>query len=133
MSYFDSSSIVSGFVPLPNIVPTHRQVLRMDVSLEGVGENPTVLSTPDVPVSAPKNKGKGKGKAKAKRKPKLSIPVTEVTKFLERFTTANIVVVIETHCMENGCFVWTGESADTYKACSLFEVSSYFHPSHHFP
>jgi hypothetical protein len=94
----------------------------MDISLEGIKGNTTVSSTPNM--AAPK-------KSKGNSKPKLSVAVSKVVSFLEQFTTAKIVIVIETHCMENGCFVWKGTSADTYKACALFEVSSSCDLSYH--
>jgi hypothetical protein len=50
------------------------------------------------------------------------------TSLAERFLMSNdgarIVVVVDTHCLDNGRLVWTGTSADEYRACSLFEVSS---------
>ena len=48
----------------------------------------------------------------------------EAETFLKRHRTAKIVVIIDTHCLdENGAFVYTGHSPDTYKACLLPEVS----------
>ena len=44
--------------------------------------------------------------------------------FLEKHTTAKIIVVVDTHSLSNGYFVWKGKSQDDYKACSLFEVSA---------
>lgn len=49
-------------------------------------------------------------------------PIQEVTKFLGKHTTAKIIVVIDTHSLENGRFVYTGDTPGTYEACSLFEV-----------
>jgi hypothetical protein len=50
------------------------------------------------------------------------------TSLAERFLMSNegarIVVIVDTHCLDNGRLVWTGTSADEYRACSLFEVSS---------
>lgn len=43
--------------------------------------------------------------------------------FLEKHPTAKIVVVIDTHCLENGYFVWTGDSKGELQACSLLTVS----------
>lgn len=43
--------------------------------------------------------------------------------FLEEFPYAKIVVIIDTHCLENGFFVWRGNSRKTYEACPLLAVS----------
>jgi hypothetical protein len=51
-------------------------------------------------------------------------------KFLKEHPSAKIVVVIDTHCLDRGFFVWKGESAADYSACSLEEVSkANFQPS----
>jgi hypothetical protein len=42
--------------------------------------------------------------------------------FLAEHPTAKIVVVIDTHCLENGFFVWRGAGSDML-ACTLYEVS----------
>ena len=42
--------------------------------------------------------------------------------FLKAHEMAKILVIIDTHCLDNGAFVWTGASADEYRACSLLEV-----------
>lgn len=46
-----------------------------------------------------------------------------IKSFLETYSAAKIVIIIETHCIENGRFVWKGESPTTYEACPLIEVS----------
>lgn len=48
--------------------------------------------------------------------------VKVIHKFLKDHRTAKIVVVINTHCEDNGYFVWTGSSDETYRSCSLLEV-----------
>ena len=35
---------------------------------------------------------------------------------------AKIIVVVDTHCLENGSFVWTGDRPTAYEGCSLLEV-----------
>ena len=51
-------------------------------------------------------------------------------KFLKEHPSAKIVVVIDTHCLDRGFFVWKGESAADYSACLLAEVSTAnFQPS----
>ena len=49
-------------------------------------------------------------------------PIGEVEEFLWEHETANIVIIIEMHSMENGWFIWCGHNSDTYKVCMLWEV-----------
>lgn len=37
--------------------------------------------------------------------------------------TAKIDIVIDTHCIEHGFFIYKGDSPENYAACSLLEVS----------
>lgn len=50
-------------------------------------------------------------------------------KFLAEFTTARIVVIIDTHSLDNGAFAWKGNSPATYEGCDLESVSA----THHCP
>jgi hypothetical protein len=43
--------------------------------------------------------------------------------FLNAHKSAKIVVAIDTHSADNGYFIWTGSTAETYRACSLLEVT----------
>ena len=45
--------------------------------------------------------------------------------FLRKYGLAKIVVVVDTHCLENGAFVYTGNSPSTYLACPLEVVSAF--------
>ena len=45
--------------------------------------------------------------------------------FLLNHKSAKIVVAIDTHSADNGYFIWTGSTADTYHACSLLEVTMF--------
>lgn len=54
---------------------------------------------------------------------KVDTPMKEVKAFLRKYESAKIVVIIDTHCLENGRFVWTGDSPTTYQACDLHSVS----------
>ena len=45
--------------------------------------------------------------------------------FLLNHKLAKIVVAIDTHSADNGYFVWTGSTADIYRACSLLEVTMF--------
>jgi hypothetical protein len=47
----------------------------------------------------------------------------EVLAFLKRHPFARIVVVIDTHCLENGAFVYEGDSPESYQGCLLPEAS----------
>ena len=54
--------------------------------------------------------------------PNERLPYPEVTKFLKKHPTAKIVLVVDTHCLqETGGFVWQG-SKDEVRACALWEV-----------
>jgi phosphoribosylpyrophosphate synthetase len=44
--------------------------------------------------------------------------------FLKEHPAAKIVIVIDTHCITTGSFVWRGDSPETYEVCTLFEVSA---------
>ena len=90
----------------------------MDILLEGVLVD-TVISNKSMAGKTTQAKGESK-----RKKLKISIPLKEVDKFLTHYPTTKIVVVIETHCLKNGCFVWTGKSPSSYEACSLKEVHS---------
>jgi hypothetical protein len=47
-----------------------------------------------------------------------------VARFLKDHKTAKIVVIVDTHCLNNGAFVYTGNSPDSYLGCMLPEVST---------
>ncbi|KAF9784726.1 hypothetical protein BJ322DRAFT_1021414 [Thelephora terrestris] len=81
-------------------------IVQMSVPLTGTGD-------------AEKSK---KGKGKKVKKP--SSLVGDVAKFLETYPTAKIVLVVETHCLENGRFVWDGHDAESYQGCLLEEIVS---------
>ena len=49
-------------------------------------------------------------------------------KFLMTYPMVKIIVIVDTHCLENGYFVWTGDSPEDYRACSLLEVSNILLP-----
>lgn len=44
--------------------------------------------------------------------------------FLMDHPTAKIIVVIDTHCIDNGFLLWRGTTAENLLACSLSEVST---------
>ena len=93
--------------------------MRMDISLAGVLADTVVINESTVEAAGGKSKSNTR-----KKNPKISLPVEEVDKFLTYYPTAKIVIILETHCLENSRFVWTGESPDSYQACSLLEVRS---------
>ena len=49
-------------------------------------------------------------------------PVVRACRFLKKFTSPKMVVIIDTHCLENGYFVWSGDSSENYQTCSMKEV-----------
>jgi len=79
-----------------------QQILRLDIPLGGSGEDDGQNMDLD----------------------QLKDPEDAAKRFLKAYTMAKIVVVIDTHCLENGFFVWEGDSPTTYAACSLLEVSA---------
>ena len=42
--------------------------------------------------------------------------------FLRRYGAAKLIIILDTHSLDNGYFAWTGSSPSTYEACSLQEV-----------
>ena len=48
----------------------------------------------------------------------------QAAEFLKTNPAAKIIVVIDTHCLENGAFVYTGTKATEYLACYLSEVGA---------
>jgi hypothetical protein len=44
--------------------------------------------------------------------------------FLDTHPTAKIVIIIDTHCLENGAFVWRGCDPVSFEACYMPEVST---------
>ena len=50
-------------------------------------------------------------------------------RFLKTHGTAKIIFIVDTHCLDNGYFVYTGANPETYKACSLIEVSVLYNRS----
>lgn len=77
----------------------------------------------DVPLEGLKSKTKVITRKRDAGLKKVAMPIKEVTDFLKKYTTAKIVVVIDTHCLDNGQFVWTGNSPKEYEACPLSEES----------
>jgi hypothetical protein len=58
----------------------------------------------------------------------LEDPFAEAATFLAQYSYAKIIFIVDTHCLDNGFFVYKGESAANYQDCSLLEVSAYFPP-----
>jgi len=52
---------------------------------------------------------------------------TAVEAFLRMHPTAKILFIVDTHSLENGYFIYAGDSPQNYLACSLLEAGS---PSH---
>ena len=52
-------------------------------------------------------------------------PITEAMVFLKRFERAKIVVILDTHSVENGAFVWVQpeKEGEPPKTCYMLEVS----------
>ena len=54
-------------------------------------------------------------------------PVKGAADFLKRNKTAKIVVIIDTHSTENGCFVYNGDAPADYLSCYMLEVGITYH------
>ena len=67
------------------------------------------------------------GNGKQRKTPKDTSPAEQ---FLVAHSAAKIVIIIDTHCSENGYFVWTGTGDNDWKACSLLEVSMLYHTTY---
>lgn len=84
--------------------------------------------------SKPKKGKKGKGKDKDPTDGKaIAYDTEEIEEFLNRYRTAKIIIVLDTHSIDNGSFAWTGDSPDTYLGCTLNEVSVLRSHSSKFP
>lgn len=52
---------------------------------------------------------------------------TRIQQFLNNHDSAKIIVIIDTHCLPNGGFIWkTGSKDEAFGECSLLEVRSYW-------
>jgi hypothetical protein len=57
------------------------------------------------------------------RKAGIRSPADDVGDFLDQHTTAKIVVIVDTHCLEEtGSFIYKGSTPETYEACRMKEV-----------
>jgi hypothetical protein len=52
--------------------------------------------------------------------------------FIQEKPTTKIIVVVDAHCIENGTFVYKGDSPPSYMGCSLYEVGTPNHSYHAF-
>jgi len=85
--------------------------MQLDLSLEGI-------TTGEDKQPPPKRSKKGK------EREVVMTAASTAEKFLSSHLTAKIVVVVDTHCLDNGFLVYTGASTESYKACTLKEVST---------
>lgn len=52
------------------------------------------------------------------------LPDPEISHFLDEHPTAKIIVVVDTHCLqETGGFIWCGTGPESYRSCGLYDVS----------
>lgn len=50
-------------------------------------------------------------------------PMPTITDFLTTHPSAKIVVVVDTHCLqETGSFIWKGDKPEHYEPCTIEEV-----------
>ena len=83
------------------------QVFRLDIPLDGEDHGEQCEDSQDVTHESVED------------------PIQKAVEFLARFETAKIVVVFDTHSVDNGAFIWRGNSADksSLESCYMLEVS----------
>ena len=54
----------------------------------------------------------------------LQDPFQEADKFLAKYSLAKIIVIVDTHCLDNGFLVYKGNSPVDYEQCTLHQVDS---------
>ena len=92
------------------------QILRLDVPLDPEG------AAADAKASG-NNTNSGSTSEVDETHEELIDPTVQARDFLAENPMAKILVVLDTHSMENGSFVWKGNSPPSYEGCSLLEVS----------
>ena len=51
--------------------------------------------------------------------------IQDAARFLKEYPMAKIVIIIDTHCLENGLYVWPRDTTKgEFKACQIEEVGS---------
>ena len=77
----------------------------------------------DIPLDA-ENPGEQFGDSEDVTHESVEDPIQKAVEFLARFKTAKIVVVFDTHSVDNGAFIWRGNSADksSLESCYMLEV-----------
>ena len=50
-------------------------------------------------------------------------PLGAISTFLRKYDTAKIIFILDTHCGDNGRFIYKGNTPKTYEACTLHEVT----------
>ena len=53
-------------------------------------------------------------------------PINDVIAFLKEYLAVKIVIIIDTHCLNNGAFIYQGNSLMTYVACYLPKASIHY-------
>jgi hypothetical protein len=101
LSYHDDTDLVSFPISVWDMVLTWGQILRVDVAMAGYEHGMEIYDAGGLVES------------------KTGI----ISKFLQKYDTAKIVFILDTHSADNGRFVYTGADDSTFKACSLFEVT----------
>ena len=76
----------------------------------------------DVPLEGMNSKKKVSTRANDSQLAKSKKPIQDVVDFLEKHESARIVLIIDTHCLDCGGFVWTGDSPQTFQGCTVGEV-----------
>ena len=115
-SYFNNTSLVNVTIWIMQLnLLTHLQVYRLDCSLNPEAEKPGEKGDDNVTHMEVNN------------------PEVNTLNFLSQHPTAKIIIIIDTHSVENGAFAWTRNPKDpagTFMTCYLYEVSEQYRTPH---
>lgn len=120
LSYFGTEDLVSQTLHLATSRHSSiLQLLRLDLTLDG---------SKKIPEPKTKTKRRNGRARKVVDDVKLDNPIAEAVGFLEKYKTAKIVIIVDTHCLESGQFVYMGDGPETYRGCFMEEVGFWDFP-----
>jgi hypothetical protein len=101
LSYYDDTDLVSFPISVWDMVLTWEQILRVDVEMAGWKHGMDIYDAEGL----------------------VENKTGVISKFLQKYDSAKIVFILDTHSADNGRFVYTGAGSGSFKSCSLFEVT----------
>ena len=101
LSYHDDTDLVSLSIPVWDMVLTWEQILRVDLAMEGHQHGMNIYGAGGL----------------------IENNTDVISNFLQKYNTTKIVFILDTHSADNGRFVYTGANDNTFKVCSLQEVT----------